>query len=70
MPVTKVLQIIVYSTLALIMFSCEGFKFIAVENKSKADIAVTMQPGVETPELFGNPETYKKKFDTLLIFAA
>jgi hypothetical protein len=67
MPVFKVLQSIVYSSLALIMLSCEGFKFIAVENKSKGDVTVSMQPGVETPEIFGNLKTYSSRIDTLLI---
>lgn len=67
MTVSKTLQSIVYLCLAFIMYGCEGFKFIAIENKSKGNITVTTQPGIETPELTGDPKTYRSRFDTVLV---
>lgn len=63
----KILQSIVYLGLALIIYGCEGFKFLAIENKSKGNITVTTQPGVETPELAGDPKTYRSRIDTVLV---
>lgn len=46
--------------------SCEGFKFITVENKSKDNITIVIQPGIETPELVEPSKTYRSRIDTVL----
>jgi hypothetical protein len=63
---SKTLNKGVWLCMSLLLFSCEGFKFIAVDNKTKDNITIIIRPGVETPELVEQPKTYQSRVDTVL----
>ena len=67
MKVAILLRSSFYVIICFLLFSCEGFKYISIENKSKANITITAYPGVSTLELVKHHKTYKSKTDTLLL---
>ena len=66
MRVSKLLQNTFYIAISCFIISCEGFKFISIENKSKANITVITNPGISSPEPGEYPKTYESRVDTIL----
>jgi hypothetical protein len=66
MSVFKLLQTAVCLAVSCFIFSCEGLKFISVENKSKTNITITTHPEITTPELTEYPKTYRNRVDTII----